>query len=42
MTAALYPTHPDDGNPNAPPYLKNLCKGHSADGGTGHAACPSA
>ena len=26
VTAALYPTHPDDGNPNAPPYLRNLCK----------------
>jgi len=31
VTAALYPTHPDDGNPNAPPYLKNLCKGDGAD-----------
>ena len=38
MTAALYPTHPDDGDANAPPYFGNLCERDRANGGSGDAA----
>ena len=38
VTAALYPTHPDDGDPNARPHLRDLRERDRADRRTGHAA----
>ena len=37
MTAGLYPTHPDDGDANAPTYLRDLGERDGADGRTGDA-----
>ena len=38
VTAALYSTHPDDGDPNAPPYFGDLGERDRADRRSGHAA----